>query len=244
MTACLATYVSRIMPNFIDYNIFQSLCWTIFATQVTLIKLTSIIAQLHPKALRRKFRAGNLTSRLLRVIFERPWIRTAFGAQLAAGVVAMGVIQAPVEIGLAHPSPEEYETVLDYSNSAPVTTVATFQNPAAVFNGVSQRFHPGHKGYDIRSPFGSAIKPISAGKVTSVIYGYTGYGNRVIIDHGNGLVSLYAHMNRMWVKDGQTVTNETKLGEVGLTGWTTGPHIHLEIYLYGIPINPRIFLDF
>jgi murein DD-endopeptidase MepM/ murein hydrolase activator NlpD len=70
-----------------------------------------------------------------------------------------------------------------------------------------------------------------------------GYGRRVVIAHDDGFESLYAHMGKISVEEGQKVTRQTKLGEVGLTGFTTGPHIHFELHRDGAAVNPKYFLD-
>lgn len=75
---------------------------------------------------------------------------------------------------------------------------------------------------------------------TAVTPGY-GYGKYVIIDHGGGIQTLYAHMSALSVTVGQTVAQGEKIGEVGSTGWSTGPHIHFEIRKDGQAINPDSF---
>ena len=69
-----------------------------------------------------------------------------------------------------------------------------------------------------------------------------GKGNIVIVDHGDGLKSLYAHMGNIYVSVGNEVNPETPLGTVGMTGRTTGPHVHLEIYDKDVAVNPGSIL--
>ena len=64
------------------------------------------------------------------------------------------------------------------------------------------------------------------------------YGNFVAVDHGNGVVTLYAHCNRNFVEEGEIVRRGQKIAEVGRTGNATGPHLHFELRLDGVPQNP------
>lgn len=86
-----------------------------------------------------------------------------------------------------------------------------------------------HPGIDIATGLGMPIHPILKGKVTEVHYGFFGYGNQITIEHELGYKSTYSHMSKIYAKVGDTVTQLSILGEVGLTGRTTGPHTHLEI---------------
>jgi murein DD-endopeptidase MepM/ murein hydrolase activator NlpD len=98
-----------------------------------------------------------------------------------------------------------------------------------------------HSGMDLAAPTGTPIRNVSAGKVI-----YTGNlffsGNVVYIDHGEGLISMYAHLNKIHVKQGQTLSQGEILGTVGKTGRATGPHLHWSMYLNGAAINPTLFL--
>ena len=69
-----------------------------------------------------------------------------------------------------------------------------------------------------------------------------GYGNHVIVDHGNGFVTLYAHLNSIYVSAGESVTRGQQIGSLGNTGNSTGPHLHLEIRYQGVPRNPLSYL--
>jgi murein DD-endopeptidase MepM/ murein hydrolase activator NlpD len=98
-----------------------------------------------------------------------------------------------------------------------------------------------HLGTDIPANIGTLIKAPLAGKI--ILVGDFFYRGRVIfIDHGAGLISSYSHLNDVYVKKDQEIISGTILGEVGKTGRVTGPHLHWQIYLKGISVDPEIFL--
>lgn len=100
-----------------------------------------------------------------------------------------------------------------------------------------------HSGVDIGAGSGSAIVAAAAGKVISASY-RGGYGNTVMIDHGNGVVTLYAHQKSggMKVSTGERVEKGERIGTVGSTGYSTGPHLHFEVRVNGSPKNPMGYL--
>jgi murein DD-endopeptidase MepM/ murein hydrolase activator NlpD len=103
-----------------------------------------------------------------------------------------------------------------------------------------------HKGVDLVGTSSKHLYPVNSGKVVSVITGWGGgYGNHVIVSHGNNIWSLYAHMKAIYVKNGQTVTKNTILGVEGSTGNSTGSHVHLEIRksFGGSQVDPISFLN-
>jgi len=100
-----------------------------------------------------------------------------------------------------------------------------------------------HGGVDIMAPEGSDIIAASSGTVESVTYG-GGWGRHVIIDHGNGIKTLYAHMieGSEAVVAGQWVAAGTFLGSVGNTGYSTFPHLHFEVYVFDTRVDPAPWL--
>ncbi len=98
-----------------------------------------------------------------------------------------------------------------------------------------------HTGLDIASSSGNGIRSVASGTV--VYAGYKGsYGNLIIIDHGNGVQSYYAHCSAIYVAQGAPVDTNTTIGAVGSTGNSTGPHLHLELRVNGAPVNPQNYL--
>lgn len=94
-----------------------------------------------------------------------------------------------------------------------------------------------HTGDDIGAPSGTAIKAAADGTVISTSSGGP-YGNNTLISHGNGLVTMYAHQSRFGVKKGQVVKQGQTIGYVGSTGYSTGPHLHFEVHVNGVPWEP------
>lgn len=111
-------------------------------------------------------------------------------------------------------------------------------------SGYGIRLHPVHKvkkfhkGIDFTAPSGTAIQATGNGKVIRVEKKKSGYGTNVIIDHGHGYTSLYAHMKTVSVKKGQKVTKGQQIGTVGSTGTSTAPHLHYEVRINGKAVNP------
>ncbi len=111
-------------------------------------------------------------------------------------------------------------------------------------SGYGIRLHPVHKvkklhqGIDFTAPKGTDIQATGDGKVIRVENRRKGYGKNVIIDHGYGYKTLYAHMQKTVVKKGELVKKGQKIGVVGSTGTSTAPHLHYEVRLNGRAINP------
>ena len=102
--------------------------------------------------------------------------------------------------------------------------------------------YPGHRGIDFPSPQGTPVMAAEAGTVTTVLYSNKSYGNRVIIDHGNGISTLYGHNSTISVSLGQRVSKGQTIAGVGSTGRSTGNHVHFEIRINGKPINPTSYV--
>ncbi|WP_284036723.1 M23 family metallopeptidase [Neobacillus sp. 114] len=100
-----------------------------------------------------------------------------------------------------------------------------------------------HKGIDIARPSNLTIKAADNGVVVSAGWDNGGYGNKVIIDHQNGMRTLYGHMSSLNVKAGQTVSKGTAIGVMGATGDATGVHLHFEVYKNGGLVNPLSYVS-
>ncbi len=113
-----------------------------------------------------------------------------------------------------------------------------------LLSGFGMRIHPiqhirkMHTGIDFTCPIGTIIHSTADGVVKRITYSSTGYGKHVLIDHGFGYTTLYGHMSEIDVKEGQEVKRGQKIGLVGNTGSSTGPHVHYEVRINGKPVNP------
>jgi murein DD-endopeptidase MepM/ murein hydrolase activator NlpD len=114
----------------------------------------------------------------------------------------------------------------------------------ALASGFGMRIHPiykvkkMHTGIDFAAPIGTPIYATADGKVDEVSIKYSGYGKTIIVDHGFGYKTRYAHMHDFAVRQGQSVKRGELIGYVGNTGISTAPHLHYEVMLNGILINP------
>ncbi len=105
--------------------------------------------------------------------------------------------------------------------------------------GVFQLFHTG---IDLAAPYGTPVYAARGGQVEVAGWSGLGYGLHVILDHGGGVETLYAHLSRIAVRPGAWVEAGEVIGYVGSTGWSTGPHLHFEVRVGGGPRNPLAYL--
>lgn len=185
-----------------------------------------------PKTLRKKYRVGGYTRRFFRHIFEHKRIKKLLGANIAF----MLIVSSFMPTSTLGKNIEE-ENIVITTNNIPLTTEVSIQYPVQNVR-ITQEYKFYHPGIDLDGITGDTINPIKNGKVVNISYSRFAYGNSVIIDHGNKLTSLYAHLSKIDVKKGQEVDTNTKLGEMGATGRSFGDHLHLEVRDHGIPINP------
>lgn len=130
--------------------------------------------------------------------------------------------------------------ILYYPNISPINTVDFIK----ITSEYGYRTHPidnvvlFHEGIDISATVGTPIRATAQGRVVEVMYSKYGYGNRVLIKHAYGFETLYAHMDVINVKKGQWLKKGQKIGTVGNSGKSTGPHLHYEIRKNGEPRDP------
>lgn len=136
------------------------------------------------------------------------------------------------------------KSTLKYSGGKlawPVPSSSTITSPFGT------RYHPilkeykTHTGIDIAADYGAAIVAAADGKVIFSGY-YGGYGYAVIIDHGDGISTLYGHNSELLVKTGDTVKRGQQIAKAGSTGLSTGPHCHFEVRKNGVPVDPMDWL--
>lgn len=115
--------------------------------------------------------------------------------------------------------------------------------PVPDYVGISTRFgQGGHRGVDLRAPYGAPIYACDSGTVVEAGWHYS-WGNYVKIDHGNGMATLYAHCSSLAVSAGQGVARGQVIGYVGSTGYSSGNHCHLELYIGGSLTDPMAYIS-
>lgn len=123
----------------------------------------------------------------------------------------------------------------------PVPSSSTITSEFGYRNDPIKKVNKLHKGLDISAPRGTTIVAADEGTVILASW-VSGYGNTVVVDHDNGLVTWYAHMSAISVGEGDAVKRGSKIGEVGSTGDSTGNHLHFEVHTGNGPTNPRPYL--
>ncbi|HEV2280109.1 MAG TPA: M23 family metallopeptidase, partial [Acidobacteriaceae bacterium] len=98
-----------------------------------------------------------------------------------------------------------------------------------------------HSGVDISATFGTPVRATADGIVASA-GNESGYGREILLDHGNGIETLYGHLSGFAVTVGQQVTQGQVIGYVGMSGRATGPHLHYEVRIHRTPVNPHRYL--
>lgn len=188
------------------------------------------------KEVNKKYRTGSLFGKIARHLSDHKSARKIFAGNLAAVAIATSFLP----VAKANTFTQADETVIEAEN--PLSTQKGIQFPLEKFK-FNQGFSFFHPGTDFGAEIGDPIKAIKAGEIVEANYTKDGYGNTIVIDHGKGLTSRYAHLSKVEVTIGEEVTTNTEIGKVGVTGRTTGPHLHLEIRQGGFPINPLTVLS-
>lgn len=99
-----------------------------------------------------------------------------------------------------------------------------------------------HYGLDLRAPIGTPVKAAAPGKIIAATT-MRGFGKIVVVDHGNGLETWYAHLSEIAVRRDQHILVGARIGDVGMTGNATGPHLHFEVRKWGKPVDPLPLLE-
>lgn len=172
-------------------------------------------------------------------IFDKKVISRLFGIQIAGIATALSVVTYPshaFNYNLTQTIPSVSESQIE------LTTKPLYSFPLEATLGMSQDFHLLHPGVDLRAPRGTAVYSMDDGIVVEIEKVTVGYGHFVRIAHAGTISSLYAHLNELKVKPGDKVTKGQIIGDVGMTGWTTGPHLHFEVYVGDKSVNPIAYI--
>jgi len=185
----------------------------------------------------KNIKSGSKVSRFFRHIFENKRIQKILGTNIALMVLATSFMPNNT---LAETT-ESSSIIAEASIN--VSTEKGVQYPVGKIS-ITQGYKLFHPGIDLDGITGDPIKPIKAGFVEAISRSKYAYGNAIIINHGNQLTSLYAHLSKILVIEGQEVTINTVIGEMGATGRAFGDHLHMEIRDHGTPINPTSVLSY
>jgi murein DD-endopeptidase MepM/ murein hydrolase activator NlpD len=161
-------------------------------------------------------------------------------------------IRATKAMKALQPTPGEMETMRALNQTVTDVKLWEEQLAAPVPDCVNspfgvKRLHNGkptgnyHRGLDQASPAAAPIRAAASGRV-QVARMFAMHGGTVGIDHGQGLTTHYLHMSRIFAVEGQSVNQGDVIGEVGATGFATGPHLHWGLYLFGVPVNARLWI--
>lgn len=173
-------------------------------------------------------------------ILNKKVIFRLFGVQIAGLAAALSFVAYPTHAFDYNLTPSIQNEVI---TSIVMTTNSEYQFPLESTLGMSQGYGGLHPGVDLRAPRGTKILAMTEGTVVEVEEMLVGYGHFVRIAHKGTISTLYAHLDKVYVKPGQKVVRGEKLGTVGMTGWTTGPHLHFEVYSGDKSVNPLIYIS-
>ena len=156
-------------------------------------------------------------------------------AARAAATIQQSAAPPAVEQTVVPPAPRQ--------TTNPSVNASGFIWPVngTVTSGFGVRWGRMHEGVDIAAPLGTPVVAVAGGTVTEIGW-HEGFGNLVVIDHGGGLETYYAHNSSFAVSAGTTVTRGQPISYVGTTGHSTGPHVHLEVHVNGVPVDPLGYL--
>jgi len=172
-------------------------------------------------------------------IFNKKTLPRFFGLQLAGMATALSFIAYPT-----HAFDYNLTQAENRGIEIPfvITTKTQYIFPLEMTLGMSQNYHALHPGIDLRAPKGTAVYSMDEGTVVEVEQVLVGYGHFVRIAHKDTLSTLYAHLDKVQVKPGDKVIKGQIIGDVGMTGWTTGPHLHFEVYVGDKTANPITYI--
>ena len=186
--------------------------------------------------LRRKYRIGGYIHRFVRHIFEHKAVKKILGTNIALMLVFSSFMPTNTLGGTSVP-----DSIVVTDANVPLTTITSIHNPVKEVK-ITQGYRFYHPGIDMDGFTGDPITPIRKGKVLSISRSKFAYGNSIIVDHGEGMTSLYAHLSKIEVVEGQEVDTFDEIGKMGATGRSSGDHLHLEIRDHGVPVNPLTVL--
>jgi murein DD-endopeptidase MepM/ murein hydrolase activator NlpD len=150
-----------------------------------------------------------------------------------------GRVSRALEGGLTPGYPGDWTQLADAPSMWPIEgpVTSSFGEREDPFNGEGAF----HSGIDISAPFGTPVRATADGEVSDAAMG-AGYGREVVLNHGHDVLTVYGHLSAIAVMPGQHVTQGQIIGYVGQSGRSTGPHLHYEVRVHNVPVNPHKYL--
>jgi murein DD-endopeptidase MepM/ murein hydrolase activator NlpD len=222
----------------IFFSFFSSKC----KEYISLVKKEKTRLKLRKRG---SFISSSWVSLALRPHLEKDHIKAFLSAPLMAAVITGGVVALPQQdVSLSSwDISQPVTSILGYQTVTPVGSEFPYPAlPVTELLGISQSYHPGHPGIDLRAPLNSSVVSIDEGHVSLVEQSSLGYGHRVIITHDNNIQTMYAHLGQIDARVGEYVARGESVGQVGMTGMTTGPHLHFELHQDSTTLNPISYL--
>jgi murein DD-endopeptidase MepM/ murein hydrolase activator NlpD len=187
------------------------------------------------EVINKKYKKGTFVGRVARYFADHKNIRKMLAGGFAVITIAGSFIPQTVKVEAQGSVDPVIESQTD------LNTQVSMQYPLENIK-INQGYSVFHHAIDFGGPIGTPIKPIMPGVVSYAGWDDSGYGNLIVLDHQNNYQSFYAHLSKIEVKTGETVGDSTEIGKIGITGNTTGPHLHFEIHQNGVPLNPLTVL--
>jgi murein DD-endopeptidase MepM/ murein hydrolase activator NlpD len=184
----------------------------------------------------KKYRTGTFVGRLVRYFADHKSIRKVFAGSFAFVAILASFTPQATKI-----QAEGSDATIIESQTNLITQKG-MQYPVDSVH-INQGYSFFHPGVDLGDDIGTPVKPVMPGIVAYAGWDHSGYGNLVVLTHKNGFDSYYAHLSKIEVATGEMVDMNTEIGKIGVTGHTSGPHLHLEIHQNGVSLNPLTVLS-
>jgi len=230
---CLIAVIVFLIAN----NIQQHKTSEILSQRIT--SMHRQLEQVDSNAFRKKLTNINKQLSAINAFFKARGIQAVYNEPQNDGGDAISVSEMSdfYEQYLSHVSYDISYTPLGLPYHGVITS--TFGQRENPFDGTHVETH---KGLDIKGPLGGQVKAMAKGEVEFAGV-KSGFGNCIILKHGNGFETLYGHLSKILVKMGEQIDIGQLIGLIGSTGRSTGPHLHYEVHRYGQKINPESFLN-
>jgi murein DD-endopeptidase MepM/ murein hydrolase activator NlpD len=183
----------------------------------------------------KKYRKGTFAGRLIRYFADHKSIKKIFATSFVFTAMLVGFLPQNTNIQV-----QADETIIEPQTN--LVTQKGMQYPVDSVR-INQGYSFFHQAVDLGGQIGTPIKPIMPGVVAYAGWDHSGYGNLIVLSHKNGFESYYAHLSKIEVSTGEDVGTNTEIGKIGVTGHSTGPHLHLEIHQNGVTLNPLTVLS-